>query len=182
MRQVQPAGHYHLCDKPPKPLGLSVPSSPSCPIWHLFCSLAPQIKHGSHTGPRGPLSAAYFKAVNSGPFLTAGPNVSACAGCWKPLLRTCTRQKKVPELGWSHWHTSLWGQLPHTHTPHASVCRWEYRVLSASPHPSPWQCWKAARSGPAALSSAWCIIDGVSNCAFPKVYRPLMKNSWRARG
>lgn len=28
----------------------------------------------------------------------------------------------------------------------------------------------------------WCIIDGTSNCVFPKVYRPLMKNSWHARG
>lgn len=33
-----------------------------------------------------------------------------------------------------------------------------------------------------ANASTWYIIDGASNCAFPKVYRPLMKNSWHARG
>lgn len=29
--------------------------------------------------------------------------------------------------------------------------------------------------------STWCIIDGASNCVFPKVYRLLMKNSWHTR-
>lgn len=31
-------------------------------------------------------------------------------------------------------------------------------------------------------ASTWYVIDGASNCAFPKVSRLLMKNSWHARG
>lgn len=49
----------------------------------------------------------------------------------------------------------------------------------------PEQGWKTPMSGAwlsTANASTWYIIDGASNCAFPKVYRPLMKNSWHARG
>lgn len=44
------------------------------------------------------------------------------------------------------------------------------------------QGWRTATGLRTADASVWCIIDGTSNCAFPKVYRPLMKNSWHARG
>lgn len=54
------------------------------------------------------------------------------------------------------------------------------------PTPSPARAgWKTVTSGVwlrPVDASTWYIIDGASNCVFPKVYRLLMKNSWHASG
>lgn len=157
---------------PPKPLGLSVPSFPSCPIWHLFCSLAPQIKHSSHTGPPGPHFAACFKAVNSGPFLTAGPNVSVCAGCWKPLLWTCTRQKCRSWAGLTG--TQSFGDSylsPPPPTPHASVRRQEYRVIGCylpPLTPAPGSAGRPPGLGPQPCPLHGALLMGFLIVRFPK--------------